>query len=114
MRSEATVLCREAALPEAGGRRRPHGHAVGFVTSADYEEEQARYGFVIQVGVHPRWRGQKLGAALISHALLAWRSAGKGAVILDVNLNNPGVLRLYLQLGFEAVRRRGKFSRSKD
>jgi ribosomal protein S18 acetylase RimI-like enzyme len=88
------------------------GHAVGFVTSADYEEEQAQYGFVIQVGVHPGWRGQKLGTALISHTLQAWQCVGKEAVILDVNLNNPGAIRLYLQLGFVVVRRRGKFSRS--
>jgi ribosomal protein S18 acetylase RimI-like enzyme len=88
------------------------GRAVGFLTSANYEDEQARCGLVIQVGVHPAWRGQKLGAALIIRSLQDWRSAGKEALILDVNVNNPGAKHLYLQLGFLVVRRRGKFSRS--
>ena len=88
------------------------GRAVGFLTSADYEDEQAQYGFVIQVGVHPAWRGQKLGAALISRTLHHWRNAGKAALILDVNVNNAVAKHLYLQLGFQVVRRRGKFSRS--
>ena len=85
--------------------------AVGFVTNAEDEEAPARHGYLIQVGVHPQWRGQGLGAALTTHALQAWRKAGKEAVILHVNVNNPGAIRLYQQLGFVIVRRRGKFAR---
>lgn len=85
------------------------GQAAGFVTNADYEE--AQQGYLIQVGVHPAWRGQGLGAALTAHSLRAWQEAGKEALILDVNVNNPGAIRLYQQLGFAVVRRRGKFSR---
>jgi mycothiol synthase len=87
------------------------GHAVGFITGAD-SEEQARSGFVIQVGVHPTFRGRGLGAALMIHALGAWRDAGKEAVLLDVNVNNPSAIRLYEQLQFVVVRRRGRFSAS--
>jgi mycothiol synthase len=83
--------------------------AVGFVTTAEYVE--AQHGYIIQAGVHPEWRGQGLGSALIIHALQAWQGAGKEAVILDVNVNNPGAIRLYQQLGFVVMRRRGKFSR---
>ena len=87
------------------------GQAVGFVTNAEYEEAKAQQDFLIQVGVHPQWRGQGLGAALTARSLQAWRETGKEAVILDVNVNNPGAIRLYQQLGFVVVRRRGKFSR---
>ena len=87
------------------------GQPVGFITCADYEEEPAQSGFVIQVGVDPEWRGQGLGAAMMIHALDAWRDAGKKAVLLDVNVNNPVAIRLYEQLGFVVVRRRGRFSR---
>jgi mycothiol synthase len=90
------------------------GQSVGFITCADYEEEQARSGFVIQVGVDPRWRGRGLGAAMMVHALRAWRDAGKEAVMLDVNVNNPVAIRLYEQLQFVVVRRRGKFSRRSE
>ncbi|GHO57562.1 GNAT family N-acetyltransferase [Ktedonobacter robiniae] len=83
---------------------------VGFVTNAEDEEMPAQHGYLIQIGVHPEWRGQGLGAALITHALQTWRKAGKKAVILHVNVNNPGAIRLYQQLGFVVVRRRGKFA----
>jgi mycothiol synthase len=84
--------------------------AVGFVTCADYKENQARVGFVIQVGVHPTWRGRRLGVAMMTRTLRAWHDDGKEAVMLDVNVNNPVAIRLYGQLGFEVVRRRGKFT----
>jgi mycothiol synthase len=90
------------------------GQGVGFITSADYEDEEARSGFVIQVGVHPEWRGRGLGAALTIHALKDWRDAGKEAVLLDVNVNNPVAIWLYEQLGFVVVRRRGRFSRRSE
>jgi ribosomal protein S18 acetylase RimI-like enzyme len=80
---------------------------VGFVTNAD----EGQHGYTIQVGVHPNWRGQGLGAALTTYALQKWQETGKEAVILHVNVNNPGAMRLYQQLGFVVIRRRGKFSR---
>lgn len=88
-----------------------HGQAVGFVTNAEDEEAPAKHGYLIQVGVYPGWRGQGLGAALITQSLQAWQKTGKEAVILHVNVNNPGAIHLYQQLGFVVVRRRGKFSR---
>ncbi|MCL4560781.1 MAG: GNAT family N-acetyltransferase [Chloroflexi bacterium] len=88
------------------------GQPVGFVTNADYEEAHGQQGYLIQLGVHPSWRGKGLGAALTIHSLQQWREAGKAAVILHVNINNPGAIRLYQQVGFVIVRRRGKFSRS--
>jgi len=82
---------------------------VGFVTSAEDEEEQQ--GYLIQIGVHPQWRAQGLGAALLARSLHAWREAGREAVILHVNSNNPGAMHLFQQLGFMSIARRGKFIR---
>ncbi|MBA2396981.1 MAG: GNAT family N-acetyltransferase [Ktedonobacteraceae bacterium] len=48
---------------------------------------------------------------MITHALQAWRETGKEEVVLHVNVNNPGAIHLYQQLGFVIVRKRGKFSR---
>jgi ribosomal protein S18 acetylase RimI-like enzyme len=85
------------------------GQAVGFVTNAEDEAAPGQNGYIIQVGVHPQWRGQRLGATLITRSLLAWQAEGKEVVILHVNSNNPEAIRLYQQLGFVVVRRRGKF-----
>ncbi len=85
-----------------------NGNVAGFITSA---EEGADVGWIIQVGTHPQWRGQGIGAALMVRALRAWKAEGKEAVMLDVNVNNPGAIRLYRQLGFVIVGRRGKFQK---
>ncbi len=87
------------------------GQAVGFVTNGEDEAEPGQNGYIIQVGVHPQWRGQRIGAALMARSLLAWQAEGKKAVILHVNSNNPKAIRLYQQLGFVLVGRRGKFRR---
>jgi mycothiol synthase len=85
------------------------GQALGFVTNAESEKDPQRSGYLIQLGVAPRWRGQGLGTALTLRALQAWRSAGRKAVVLHVNSNNPGALRLYQRLGFVRIKRRGAF-----
>jgi ribosomal protein S18 acetylase RimI-like enzyme len=81
--------------------------AVGFVTNDD----EGQHGFLSQVGVHPDWRGQGIGTALTIRTLQKWQETGKEAVILHVNVNNPGAIHLYQQLGFVVIWRRGKFSR---
>lgn len=85
------------------------GQAAGFVTNAEDEAAPERNGYLIQVGVHPQWRGQRLGAALLARSLQAWQEERKEAVILHVNRNNPASIHLYQQLGFVLVRWRGKF-----
>ena len=82
---------------------------VAFIASTDDAELPQQIGWIGQLGVHPQWRGRGLAAALISQNLLAWRSEGKHAVMLDVNVNNPGAMHLYQRLGFTVVGRRGAF-----
>ena len=87
-----------------------HGQAAGFVTNEEESDNPGR-GYLSQVGVHPQWRGQGLGSILVMRSLQAWQEARKEEVILHVNVNNPGAIRLYEQLGFVPVKLRGKFSR---
>lgn len=44
------------------------GQAVGFVTNAEYAAADERTGYLDQVGVHPQWRSQGLGAALVTRS----------------------------------------------
>jgi ribosomal protein S18 acetylase RimI-like enzyme len=46
---------------------------------------------------------------LICRCLEALHQDGKKAVVLHVNQNNPGAIRLFEQLGFKTVRVRGAF-----
>ncbi len=81
---------------------------AAFIASTNDAEVQ-QIGWISQLGVHPQWRGRGLAAALISQNLLAWHSEGKQAVMLHVNVNNPGAMQLYQRLGFTVVGRRGAF-----
>jgi ribosomal protein S18 acetylase RimI-like enzyme len=87
------------------------GQAAGFVTNAEDEAALGQNGYLIQIGTHPQWRGQKVGTALLLRSLQAWQKEGKEAVILHVNNNNPQAMRLYQQIGFVSVGRRGRFRR---
>lgn len=84
---------------------------VGFITCGADTAAETPTGYIIQVGVRPGWRGRGLARALMVRALAGWREAGYAAVILDVNVNNPGARRLYDRLGFTVIRRRGVFER---
>ncbi|GAB2624643.1 hypothetical protein GCM10027168_65610 [Streptomyces capparidis] len=76
------------------------GAAAGFVTCAE--------GFLVQVGVVPRWRRRGLARALAAAALEGMRPGG-GEVFLDVNVDNPASAALFRGLGFTAVARRARF-----
>jgi mycothiol synthase len=88
------------------------GQAAGFITNEEDDTAPESTGYINQVGVDPLWRRQGIGAALVMHSLQAWQEDGKVTVMLHVNVNNPGAIRLYQQLGFVVVRRRGKFHKS--
>ena len=88
------------------------GQPIGFIANANDEQAPEQMGYIIQVGVHPHWRRQGLAAALIVRSLQAWKTEGKEAVILHVNVNNPGAIKLYQKLGFTTITRRGAFRNS--
>jgi mycothiol synthase len=85
------------------------GEAAGFITNEEGDTAPEPPGYINQVGVDPRWRRQGIGAALVVRSLQGWQDEEKKAVLLHVNVNNPGAVGLYQQLGFVVIRRRGKF-----
>ena len=85
------------------------GQAAGFITNEEDDTATEPTGYINQVGVDPRWRRQGIGAALVVRSLQVWQDEEKKAVLLHVNVNNPGAVGLYQQLGFVVIRRRGKF-----
>lgn len=65
--------------------------------------------WVDQVGVVPAWRGQGLGAHLVSRVLLALAAERAPEAWLTVNTNNPAG-DLYTRLGFEHRGKRARFT----
>lgn len=87
---------------------------VGFIADADDEQAPGHIGYIIQVGTHPQWRHRGLATLLITRSLRAWKDEGKEAVILHVNVNNPGAIHLYQKLGFTIIERRGTFCKQRE
>lgn len=56
--------------------------------------------YVSNVAVYPEDRGSGLGAALLAHAEAAAPAAGASAMVLDVETDNAGALRLYERSGY--------------
>ena len=73
---------------------------AGFVLARVGEREGRFEGYVSQIGVRPRWRGLRLGHALLAHALNQLRSRGLQTASLDVDAENvTDALRLYRGVG---------------
>ena len=83
---------------------RAGGQPAGFVLGAE--------GWLVQVGVHPEWRGRGLAAALVAELLRRAHAAGWPQVLLDVNVNNSDAARVYLRLGFAPHGRRARYTRA--
>lgn len=87
---------------------------VGFLTAGllPVADLGQTVGWISQVGTHPAWRGRRLAAFMLAATMSAFKREGFTAVGLHVNVNNPGAIRLYEQLGFAVVGRRGKYRKS--
>ncbi|QSO53584.1 GNAT family N-acetyltransferase [Alicyclobacillus curvatus] len=86
---------------------------MGFIT-ADNDAEDPEFdthAYIIQIGVMPEWRRKGIASILTTKYLAACRGEGKKGVILHVNRNNPGAIKLYEGLGFKTVRTRGTFEK---
>jgi mycothiol synthase len=81
------------------------GADVGFIAAE-------ATGWIAQMGVVPSARGRDIGAHLINEAVRRMRSAGEGAITLNVNVDNPHAAALYGRLGFTRVGRRARYQRS--
>ncbi len=69
-------------------------------------------GYVVQVGVIPGQRRRGLASALLVETMRRMQAAGVRATQLVVNINNPGAIQTYAELGFVTVGRRGRFDQT--
>ena len=92
------------------------GEAAGFIVcevdAASEPPAGRRTGWIVQVGVRPRWRGRGIGRALLCHAMQRFRSEGLDDAMLYVNVNNPRAIGVYTGLGFSVVKRRTRYVKS--
>lgn len=97
--------------PDLSLLARYEGTPVGFLTAYLFRIDDVgqTVGWISQVGTHPSWRERGLAASMIAATMQAFRREGLAWMGLHVNVNNPGAIRVYEQLGFAAIGRRGKY-----
>ena len=82
------------------------GFCLNWVDAPKNEQTGIGEGWIEAVGTLPAWRGQGLASALLVHSMRAFLAEGLQHAGLDVDTQNPtGALRLYENLGFEAIKR---------
>jgi mycothiol synthase len=79
------------------------GQAIaGFSICRELVDDGETLGWVSLIGVRPRWRGRRLGDALLAHSLTVLRRRGLARAALNVDAENTtGALRLYRKAGME-------------
>lgn len=68
-------------------------------------DEQTRCGHIPLIAVRPEFRGQGIGAALLSRAMARCRQRGMRGLDLEVDEQNERAIALYTAAGFRAVDR---------
>jgi len=68
--------------------------AVSFVAPREF--------YLSNVAVYPEFQGRGIGALLIGHAQRQAAGEGAQAIVLDVEADNNGAVRLYGRLGFRS------------
>lgn len=77
------------------------GALVGYLVLDEYQ--------VATIAVHPAFRRQGIGRALLAHALDDAQRAGAQSAFLEVRVGNRAAQSLYSQFGFRIVGNRPKF-----
>lgn len=96
-------------IPEWSLLARAGGVPLGFVIgNVDLTADPAG-GFVWQLGVIPAQRRRGLGSALMVETMRRMQAAGAVSAQLTVNVNNPGAIQTYAQLGFARIGRRARY-----
>ena len=66
-------------------------------------KDGASVGWISMTGVHPDYRGQGLGKAVIGAGMALLKNKGVRRIELEVDFANTAARRLYLKLGFQKV-----------
>ena len=67
------------------------------------ENRFGKVGFVSMTGVHPEYRGNGLGTAVVVTGMEYLRQQGVDAIELEVDSENTPARELYLKLGYRQV-----------
>ncbi len=70
---------------------------IGSLRVGQLSDDRGIYGFVVR----PEYRGKGYGRQLLQESIRILRSEGTHGIMLEVDVDNPNALGLYLSVGFE-------------
>ena len=85
---------------------------AGYNWTLRNENRFGKVGFVSMTGVHPEYRGNGLGTAVVVTGMEYLRQQGVNAIELEVDSENTPARELYLKLGYRQVHHSVWFERS--
>ncbi len=84
----------------------PVGYIIAGIDSRLNREKDAKYGWILDIGVLKPHRRKKIGATLMLHAMRLLKQKGMKDALLYVDDTNPtGAFKLYKRLGFKVARK---------
>ena len=78
---------------------------AGYNWTLRYENSHGKIGVVSMTGVHPSYRGNGLGTAVVVSGMRYLKDQGVDAIELEVDSENTPARELYLKLGYRQVSR---------
>ena len=76
---------------------------AGYNWTLKYENSHGKIGVVSMTGVHPSYRGNGLGMAVVVSGMQYLKDQGVEAIELEVDSENTPARELYLKLGYRQV-----------
>ena len=76
---------------------------AGYNWTLKYENSHGKIGVVSMTGVHPSYRGNGLGTAVVVSGMQYLKDQGVEAIELEVDSENTPARELYLKLGYRQV-----------
>lgn len=102
----------EEFRPDLSMLLRSDDQPVGFaLCAASQNDKQQRIGRVLQLGVVPAARRQRLGQALLSDLLHCFHEEGFAKVLIEMRTGDEGAQRFLEGLGFSFSRKRVTFEK---
>jgi mycothiol synthase len=87
------------------------GVPLGFVIGDAILTTDPPSGYIWQIGVVPALRRRGLGSALLVETMRRMQVAGAPWADLTVNINNPGAIQTFTELGFVTIGHRARYER---
>jgi ribosomal protein S18 acetylase RimI-like enzyme len=79
------------------------GGVVGFVNPIEFQVGGGKFGCILWVAVHPRFRRRGIAAALVDAGVECLKRAGAGAVFASVQRRNMASLTVFGVQGFRRL-----------